>query len=66
LRRARLVEKLSGRSDTLILLSATPHDGAARSFASLMALLDPTAIGAPDDYTPRDYREKGLVIRRFK
>jgi superfamily II DNA or RNA helicase len=65
-RRARLAEKLAGRSDTLILLSATPHDGSARSFASLMALLDPTAISDPDDYTPRDYRDKGLVIRRFK
>ena len=58
-RRARLAEKLAGRSDTLILLSATPHDGSARSFASLMALLDPTAISDPDDYTPVDYRDKG-------
>ena len=65
-RRARLAEKLAGRSDTLILLSATPHDGSARSFASLMALLDPTAISDHDDYTPGDYRDKGLVIRRFK
>ena len=65
-RRARLAERLAGRSDTLILLSATPHDGSARSFASLMALLDPTAISDPDDYTPKDYRHKGLVIRRFK
>jgi superfamily II DNA or RNA helicase len=65
-RRARLAEKLAGHSDTLILLSATPHDGSARSFASLMALLDPTAISDPDDYTPVDYRDKGLVIRRFK
>ena len=65
-RRARLAERLAGRSDTLILLSATPHDGSARSFASLMALLDPTAISDPDDYTPSDYRHKGLVIRRFK
>jgi hypothetical protein len=48
------------------LLSATPHDGSARSFASLMALLDPTAISDPDDYTPEDFKDKGLVIRRFK
>lgn len=65
-RRARLARLLSGRSDTMILLSATPHDGSARSFASLMALLDPTAISDPDDYTPEDFRDKGLVIRRFK
>jgi hypothetical protein len=31
-----------------------------------MALLDPTAISDPDDYTPKDYSGKGLVIRRFK
>ncbi|MGA2986843.1 MAG: DEAD/DEAH box helicase [Terriglobia bacterium] len=65
-RRARLARLLAGRSDTMILLSATPHDGSARSFASLMSLLDPTAISDPDDYTPEDFRDKGLVIRRFK
>ena len=65
-RRARLARMLATRSDTLMLLSATPHDGSARSFASLMSLLDPTAISDPDDYTPEDFRDKGLVIRRFK
>ena len=65
-RRARLARLLAGRSDTMILLSATPHDGSARSFASLMSLLDPTAISDPEDYTPADFRDKGLVIRRFK
>lgn len=65
-RRARLAKLLANRSDTLMLLSATPHDGSARSFASLMSLLDPTAISDPDDYTPDDFRSKGLVIRRFK
>ena len=65
-RRARLARLLSNRSDTLMLLSATPHDGSARSFASLMHLLDPTAISDPDHYTPDDFRSKGLVIRRFK
>jgi superfamily II DNA or RNA helicase len=65
-RRARLARLLATRSDTLMLLSATPHDGSARSFASLMSLLDPTAISDPDHYTPEDFRSKGLVIRRFK
>ena len=65
-RRARLARLLATRSDSLILLSATPHDGSARSFASLMTLLDPTAISDPDDYTPEDFSDKGLVIRRFK
>ena len=65
-RRARLARLLATRSDTLMLLSATPHDGSARSFASLKSLLDPTAISDPDDYTPEDFKSKGLVIRRFK
>lgn len=64
--RAKLAQLLAGRSDTLIMLSATPHDGKARSFASLMNMLDPTAISDPDDYAKEDFREKGLVIRRFK
>ncbi|WP_305858042.1 DEAD/DEAH box helicase [Balneatrix alpica] len=64
--RARLAQLLAGRSDTLIMLSATPHDGKARSFASLMNMLDPTAIVDPDNYAREDFHDKGLVIRRFK
>jgi superfamily II DNA or RNA helicase len=64
--RAKLAQLLARRSDTLIMLSATPHDGKARSFASLMNMLDPTAISDPDDYAREDFRGKGLVIRRFK
>lgn len=64
--RSRLAKLLATRSDTLILLSATPHDGRARSFASLVNMLDPTAISDPENYTVEDFRDKGLVIRRFK
>ncbi|MCB1806726.1 MAG: DEAD/DEAH box helicase, partial [Candidatus Competibacteraceae bacterium] len=64
--RARLARLLATRSDTLIMLSATPHDGRARSFASLMNMLDPTAIADPEHYDKDDFRNKGLVIRRFK
>ena len=64
--RSRLAKLLARRSDTLIMLSATPHDGKARSFASLMNMLDATAIADPDDYEAEDFRDKGLVIRRFK
>ena len=63
--RSRLAKLLARRSDTLIMLSATPHDGRARSFASLVNMLDATAIANPDDYTTEDFRP-GLVIRRFK
>jgi SNF2 family DNA or RNA helicase len=62
--RARLADLLSRRSDTLIMASATPHDGKAASFASLMNMLNPTAIANPDDYGPEDI--KGLFLRRYK
>lgn len=45
--RSRLAQLLAERSDTLIMLSATPHDGRSESFASLMNMLDPTAIANP-------------------
>lgn len=62
--RSRLAKLLSSRSDTLIMLSATPHDGKPKSFASLMNMLNPTAIADPENYGPEDI--KGLFIRRFK
>ena len=62
--RARVAELLSSRSDSLILLSATPHDGRRESFASIMNMLNPTAIKDDKDYGPKDI--EGLFIRRFK
>lgn len=62
--RAKLAQRLANRSDTLIMLSATPHDGRAKSFASLMNMLDPTTLPDPDNYTKEDIRQ--LYIRRFK
>ena len=64
--RSILAQLLASRSDTLIMLSATPHDGRARSFASLMNMLDPTAISDPESYAKEDFQSKGLVVRRFK
>ena len=64
--RSRLARLLATRSDTLIMLSATPHDGRARSFASLVNMLDPTAIADPDSYTKDDLAGKNLFVRRFK
>jgi ERCC4-related helicase len=62
--RAGIAAKLARNCDSLILLSATPHDGKAESFASLMNMLDPTAIADPSDYSKDDI--KGLYVRRFK
>lgn len=64
--RSKLAKLLAGRSDTLIMLSATPHDGKAESFASLMNMLDPTAIANPKEYEYADFADKNLVVRRFK
>ena len=62
--RARLAQLLGRTSDGLILTSATPHDGQPKSFASLINLLEPTAIADPENYTADEVR--GLFIRRFK
>jgi superfamily II DNA/RNA helicase len=62
--RARLARLLADRSDSLIMLSATPHDGKARSFASLMNMLNPTAIANEQDYSEKDI--KSMFIRRFR
>ena len=64
--RTALARLLADRSDTLIMLSATPHDGRAKSFASLINMLDPTAIPDPENYAKDDFLGKGLVVRRFK
>ena len=64
--KSKLAKLISSRCDSLIMLSATPHDGSAKSFASLLNMLDPTAIANPNNYTKEDFANKGLVIRRFK
>jgi len=64
--RARLANLLSKHSDSMIMLTATPHDGSSKSFASLLNILDPTAISNDEKYKAEDFIDKGLVIRRFK
>lgn len=62
--RNKVAALLADHSDSLIMASATPHDGKAGSFASLMNMLNPTAIADPEKYGPDDI--KGLFLRRFK
>ncbi|MFE4633167.1 DEAD/DEAH box helicase [Streptomyces sp. NPDC056773] len=62
--RNQLAQLLAPQTDALILASATPHNGNARSFAELIALLDPAAIRDPERYSADDI--KHLFIRRTK
>ncbi|MEZ5333631.1 MAG: DEAD/DEAH box helicase, partial [Thermoanaerobaculia bacterium] len=62
--RARLARLLARNTDGLVFTSATPHDGRPESFASLMRLLEPTAIADDAHYTAEDVRE--LFVRRFQ
>ncbi|MFH8708811.1 DEAD/DEAH box helicase [Streptomyces rubrogriseus] len=62
--RNQLARTLAPRTDALILASATPHNGDAKSFAELIGLLDPVAIRDPESYRAADIEH--LFIRRTK
>ena len=62
--RAKLAKLLARRTDSLLLLTATPHDGSQASFASLIEMLDPTRV--PDIENLRRKDIKDLVVRRFR
>lgn len=62
--RAKLAKLLSRRTDSLLLLTATPHDGSPESFASLIEMLDPTRVPDPKNLRRKDIED--LVVRRFR
>lgn len=62
--RAALARLLSRRTDSLLLLTATPHDGSQESFASLIEMLDPTRVPDPAKLQRSDIED--LVVRRFR
>ena len=59
-----LARLLAPTTEALILASATPHNGRAESFAELIRLLDPTAVGPDGTINPRDLQP--LIIRRHR
>ena len=62
--RETLARLLAATCDTLVLTSATPHNGRPESFANLMRMLDPAAIADERDFTHEDVAH--LFVRRFK
>lgn len=62
--RRRLAQVLASRCDAMLLLTATPHDGNDRSFASLCELLDPSLVDSRG--VARGDRYRRHVVRRLK
>ena len=62
----RLARLLSRRTDSLLLTTATPHNGKRETFGRLISLLDPSTIPDPalKEYTAEDI--KGFFLMRFK
>ncbi|WP_045875776.1 helicase-related protein [Pseudofrankia sp. DC12] len=59
-----LARVLAPNAEALILASATPHNGKKDSFAELLRLLDPTAVGPDGEYDVQDVTR--LFVRRHR
>ena len=62
--RGKLAGMLAGQCDSLILTSATPHNGKRDNFVNLMDMLEPTAVPRSREFD-KDTISK-YFVRRFK
>jgi len=62
----RLARRLSRRTNSMILTTATPHNGKRETFGRLISLLDPSAVPDPklQEYEARDIAP--FFLMRFK
>lgn len=62
----KLAQLLSTTSENLILTTATPHNGKARTFGQLLSLLEPSAIADPSLTEYKADEIKSYFLMRFK
>jgi superfamily II DNA or RNA helicase len=61
---AKTVEVVTGNSDSLLLLSATPHDGKGEAFRSLVEYIDPFLVAEDRDLSKEAVNR--VMMRRGK